>query len=604
MSAARKRSWFAVAICALLIGLVLYWLAARDASHPDADVSVKASANATTGAPVAASVPPQPQSASRTEVATPESNAPTAAPCSELIVEGTVIGVDNRGVPDIAIRATLATDESVEQEATSGEDGTFSCSFENLPDGASGDLSVVGSSSSYEVVPVQFPVIVSGHQTLRVWLLCSDQLFHVSGTLEYEDGESLSGGVVQGETKSTVTDRTGHFELEAVVWTGTMFLTYGVGDGNPLLRGSVTVSCTPDQLATKRVDNIKLVLPRADDMRSLEIVDELHQPIADVEVSLEHGPSHLLTDPNGRCVVHVSSNKQTNVWVRKHGYAPTLFGIHPGETDPDGKRVVVLPELTRVVGTVVDIHGRPCSDATIQASIGPGSYSSIATTSSGADGRFAIDVARDGRRYFFSAVDRSGRKGDGAYRYDGRPSNLVVVLHGRAKILGRVTDATGHPIERALVTAMCNDCSDTDEQRVETSSDGAYSIDVSPSVTYEVQVFMTGFQRSARKAVSGDTVDFVLSRRGFVSGRVLDANGASVTNFSIQVFKADGSSPPHVLTNRNTIVGDGTFSLDVDGVAIGEPCRVDVQSSGLGQCMCDAIVRERPEFDLTLRLVK
>jgi protocatechuate 3,4-dioxygenase beta subunit len=106
-------------------------------------------------------------------------------------------------------------------------------------------------------------------------------------------------------------------------------------------------------------------------------------------------------------------------------------------------------------------------------------------------------------------------------------------------IAGRISDASGQPVEGAVISGMWMDAEARLSREARSGSDGRYRLSgLGDSPIRNVSVRAAGYANANREgATPGDNaVDFTLEKNGSVRGRVQLAGGAAPVAFRVQAF--------------------------------------------------------------------
>jgi protocatechuate 3,4-dioxygenase beta subunit len=222
---------------------------------------------------------------------------------------------------------------------------------------------------------------------------------------------------------------------------------------------------------------------------------------------------------------------------------------------------IVLEPAVELSGRVEDRDGEPIAGATLRATRLDEPYPHSTGTNSNADGSFSIETLPAGV-YEVSAEDSSflpsSRRGIEVRQ--GLPNEpVVLVLDRGATLSGRVTHEAGEPVDDAYLRVHWENGST--ERRTRTDEEGRYRAEGLPVGRVSVAPSFGRSQQPARDVVleAGDNeLDLVVRRpKLFVSGRVLDANGAPA-HYARVTATANGRSV------GSTPALDAEFSLPVE----------------------------------------
>jgi hypothetical protein len=214
-------------------------------------------------------------------------------------------------------------------------------------------------------------------------------------------------------------------------------------------------------------------------------------------------------------------------------------------------------------GRILDVLG----DAVPVAEVGAiANQRSIARTFADADGVYRIRVPASGA----DLVVRAKGKVAGRLAWHGAPTQLIrnLVLEDGADLRGRVFDADGAPVARAIVIAAAPGCS---SQTTITDDNGAYELRDLPLRPLIVRALTDDAVAEATLRLAADTVrDLTLaSERASCRVRVRGLSADAATGITVRVFGADLAA----------VQNGGRLQLDAAGVALlhahGD-CLVDV----------------------------
>ena len=134
---------------------------------------------------------------------------------------------------------------------------------------------------------------------------------------------------------------------------------------------------------------------------------------------------------------------------------------------------------------------------------------------------------------------------------------------------------------------------------------GAFRLGVEETGTYTVRAAKRGYSRGVGSAKCGDQLVLRLERPCYVSGRVRPKAGGTSAPFRVRVLAVlPGGGEPQPITSWSTFVDSETFVLEVDSLKEGDPCTVEIGSSGPGKdtlrVSATASRTTRFELDVTL----
>jgi hypothetical protein len=213
---------------------------------------------------------------------------------------------------------------------------------------------------------------------------------------------------------------------------------------------------------------------------------------------------------------------------------------------------VVVDDIGRIEGVVVDAGGRPVEHAVVRLEDSERSWmwqQVPAQTWTAADGRFVFEWARVGRNQVF--VDVRGSAGVAEASVDVAPNQTatveLVVPTGRGAIRGVVRDHRGAPVPDAIVTARrwaryYWDSPNEATGAVSTSTDGAFVIEGLLDGKYKVEATrFRGGTAEADRVEPGATVELRIAATGSIEGTVR-LGGAPVDDVYI-LAEADKGNP-------------------------------------------------------------
>ncbi len=208
-----------------------------------------------------------------------------------------------------------------------------------------------------------------------------------------------------------------------------------------------------------------------------------------------------------------------------------------------GRAEIVLPIGAVFAGSVVDEAGKPIAGARVGMS-----WALVPSTRTDADGRFAINGYVGGDVYQQLHVVATGYAR--ARLRVGARSQLRIVLKAEARIVGRVIDAAGTPIDGARVAALSEE--DGTRSRLSighanTGTDGRFEIaGLDPGLLLKVSVNASGFGRvtfATTPERAGEHVigDVQLGAPLAVEGVLQDSSGKPLPRYVVTLRGPDAS---------------------------------------------------------------
>ncbi|MCA8943360.1 MAG: carboxypeptidase regulatory-like domain-containing protein [Planctomycetes bacterium] len=227
--------------------------------------------------------------------------------------------------------------------------------------------------------------------------------------------------------------------------------------------------------------------------------------------------------PTGAVVVAVSGAEPDH-----ESYGSTQV-VAPGEAVPL-LRVWFSRRDSVVAGTVRDTRDTPIEGATIRA----GQLSSKTDE----HGRYELPAASASERVYVYATAAGFAQSRATATTKGTASRAIVdfELRPSLRVVGRVVDESGQPLEGARVTSFF-----TNRNVVESDRDGRFTLDhLDPErESHDVYARLDGYvEASAKVASSGTEVqvpDFVMRRGGRIAGRVVDEVGTALPAIDLYI---------------------------------------------------------------------
>ena len=251
----------------------------------------------------------------------------------------------------------------------------------------------------------------------------------------------------------------------------------------------------------------------------------------------------------------------------------------------------------RVTGLVNDSLGHPLSGITVNVYDGAGNV--VATSSTGGDGTYGVNVATAGS-YRVGFLPPSGNGGVGSFLtqyYSNKATlagatpvsvtlgattpNINATLQRAGEISGAVTDVAGHPLAGVTVTVYSAGSSVTSTT---TDQGGTYAVGGLPAGTYQVgfdtgggpnytPVYYSGKSTLATAtpvAVSAGAVtpniNAQLSGRAQIEGTVTSSSAAGISGAAVTVYNSAGQAVASATTNSNgtytaTMLDGGSYRV-------------------------------------------
>lgn len=273
--------------------------------------------------------------------------------------------------------------------------------------------------------------------------------------------------------------------------------------------------------------------------------------------------------------------------VGEDGQFTLFLGKGPGELEIDHpayqplqQRITAPATGVRLVlerglelrGRVLDVDGEPAAGARIAVFRNPAERGpDDRVTLTDAHGEFTLGGLQPGPMIVFAAAET--RHGEAhSYRVAGErvtlpvPAALLLRLKGGERMEGRIVDQHGAPAPAVDVRAELEGVRDADAQQVlaaleagtpfgmaTTGPDGRFVIETLRPGSYELHLSGDRYLASTLKASVGEPVRLVIQRRPLVRGRVLDAAGAPLRQFSInrQPYVTEDGRFEHPLPGKN-----------------------------------------------------
>lgn len=264
----------------------------------------------------------------------------------------------------------------------------------------------------------------------------------------------------------------------------------------------------------------------------VSVVDEAGESVvaADLNASSSQGDSHSATAAQGALgVLGPLAEGKVSLEVNSPGFMPWRRDVelHAG----DNPLEVVVRKGVKLKGQVVDVDGKPVSEAIIEA---PGPRGEDLMTFSSFTGEFELTVEEPGPLVLTASLSAVGRT---TVTVSAPAEGLVIRLEPRARLQIFVHEgATPVTMASVLVTATTGEELEVDTL---TGADGVATVSGLETGTYRVVVHGDGYLPHPEQQVSivdGRThpIDVALDTGLSVSGLVVDARGAPVPGVNVQ----------------------------------------------------------------------
>lgn len=273
-----------------------------------------------------------------------------------------------------------------------------------------------------------------------------------------------------------------------------------------------------------------------------------------------------------------SSKPNMDVGARKQGM--TVVPAEETTHDPIGKPVSTDNETdsertgATISGTVFDTHGRTMEGMTIGAEkMNVPEGHGFRVTKTDEDGAFRLRDLTAGTYHliFLNIPIAHAPAGPFTVAADDAITGIRLVYQGDNLhvISGRVTNGAGEPLQHATMSANLERGSSFGHAITDES--GNYTIKGLSPGTYRVDAHHADYTHGERAGVQADSasVNFVLTGRGSIEGRVVDAsNGQPITKFKIGASTTSYGLDLQKKRGNLSAVSDplGNFLLNVEAM--------------------------------------
>lgn len=304
------------------------------------------------------------------------------------------------------------------------------------------------------------------------------------------------------------------------------------------------------------------------------VVDDQGNPVEDAEIRITN---HKRANPyrttrseeDGSFDFQDFSENEIPLTVYSYGREHRIFSVQArkgsmmskiqvfmdGQKPSTGLKLQLGPGAV-ASGKVVDIHGRPVPNIEVRAAHATGAWfgskyklddDTVHAVSDGqgcfelstlAAGKYKLILRQAFRIFTLGKLDEE--KGTEIKVAEGeRLTGLVLVYERHHSVAGRVTQKNGRPIEGANVRAEGNLYGGA---QTKTDAAGRYVIPDLDDQIFKIHVRHNDYLGATQPRVAADSegVDFVLSPKHVVSGRVVAAHtNAPITTFKVSFFKTE-----------------------------------------------------------------
>ncbi len=524
---------------------------------------------------------------------------PPSAPCVRL--HGVVNSLVGAPLPNVALRiSTSGGGEPLRLQSDAA--GRFEAAILPAGRGEPMQIAVDGDDPHYGVTTYTTTVSCGADPVvLEVTLVATPDRCWVSGVLRWEDGGIVERGFVGPNPRSFVdADDLGRFSLLMDVWGGSFALAYGAHEPNAFCAGYTRIQVSPEQAALGRVEDLVLTLERPTLTRILEVVDPDGRPLEGVRVLWNGRPPEKHTDREGRLEIRFGEKANANVALELAGFGKRFVGLRLDEGD-EIVRVTLLP--TRMLrGVVVDELGTPSAGARIWISV-TGTFTAQDRVSLVADqeGRFEFPATEDRQPLYLAVRSRDGGIGQGFHHGAFPEIPLRITVVKGEPLDGAVVGPDGAPLAGALVIAYRQDQRELSPPLFNTGEDGRFTLHLDPKGAYRIQVSRTGYRRVEQPIEDRTFLEIPMAPAGRLTGLVQGPDGAPLSRFRLRVRSLDEQDPV-ILVPWTHFAGDGSFSVLIPGAEIESPCRLEVESEGVGRATLDTEVQAPHAGPLRVRL--
>jgi hypothetical protein len=532
------------------------------------------------------------------EPASPSSES-TGAGC--VVVDGRALDAGGHGVEGVDIRVSV-DGESVAGTALTAAGGGFFVRLEGLAPDEPVTMRVDGTAPGWFVLGATYRLLPSRCVTVRPELECTARSCAVRGTMLFEGGSPVAGGVVRvtGCPPRCETDAFGRFELRVPIWGDRIQITYSPDEARPLATRTIELACSVDQEAAAAIDGLELIAPSLLERCTLIVREESGAALPGARVSWLGWEPFLRTGADGSCEVWFDPGAPSALWVEMRGYGREV--AHVRDVGPSQEVFVTMRRATLRRGIVVTETGAPVPDVLVEVRDGMG-VASQGMAVADEQGRFQFQAPAGGEESLLFARGSDGSVGTGVY-VEGMPSGeSLVVLRPRGTLAGAVVTAQGQAVAGARVSAERVDQGEPDSAPALSDASGRFECPIARAGAYRLRISKPGFRTIEEDWNQGDPPPVVVLREsGFVSGRVVRRGGGAVQQFRARVLAEDRDGRLHPLSTWIWFVGDGRFSFEVSRLDIGADCAVVVEAGVLGETTEPTNVRAAEAFDVLVEI--
>ena len=260
-----------------------------------------------------------------------------------------------------------------------------------------------------------------------------------------------------------------------------------------------------------------------------KVVDHHGKPVEQAIISVDGRPETVMSDPEGRFEWKGIKPGATEVWALGPSGAETP---HVKISAPASEVTLVVPEVARVTGRVVDENGKPVA-----------SFDANGESVKAADGRFSVpapnhtlDIWVAGYTSVF-ITPADGDVGD-------------VVLKKEPVVEGDVLDQEGKPVSGATVMGTI------DMTPATTDASGRFRVVLTTDDAQDL-VATRGAMSGRTPARPGSPAHIVMQRGTSVSGKVIDPTGRAIPT-QVTATSRTTQRPIELDTDEN-----GRFQMDL-----------------------------------------
>jgi len=286
------------------------------------------------------------------------------------------------------------------------------------------------------------------------------------------------------------------------------------------------------------------------------VVDKQDQPVSGVRVAVSRKKGKLpitpgMTDELGRFVVRNLPAGELRVHYDHVGFSmkKTLVTVEPGTTEHD-VGAVVLHRGHSIRGRVVDSHGDPMADISVNVNFKRTGPAMPRAPALGDQGRWWVETRtdEDGSFVVFGLIEgkydvsprAQGLFGERGVAETGGKAIELKMLEA-AELTGVVT-ANGQPVNGAQVRAQKQDDGGGGIHYLasaRTADDGSFTLKgLPPSETFEVRISHNHYEIRTLEGVRATSArqEFTLSSGHAVAGIVTDPDGEPIAGVSMRVM--------------------------------------------------------------------